>query len=227
MRAFSILVLAVALALGPTLGCKRDEPPAVAVAARLWVAPVADEHPWVIAFLTELSITRPPGVDARLEGRTEPDGRYVPDPVFETTDTKLLAEQLQKYEQLHPRPPELEPIWEYLSSGPEGRPVWRLHFIDKQAGFVLDGGASASLDPSHDVPLVKLKFSPAQGERFAALTRAYVGRRIAFTFDDELVNVPIVREEIPGGEVMLRPDSSGVDPELAAQSLLERLQQPN
>ena len=40
----------------------------VPVTAALYVAPVAASHPWVMAMVTQTSITRPHGVDVRLEG---------------------------------------------------------------------------------------------------------------------------------------------------------------
>src|SRR5690606_26841184 len=184
-----------------------------------------EDHPWVIAFLTELSIARPSGTDARLEGRTDPDGRRVMDPIFEAEDRAALTDFLHDYEQQHPRPPELVPVWEQHTVTAERRgPRWQLHFVDRQAGFQLDGGASALAVPDAEHPAVWLKFSPAQGEQFAALTRARVGRRLAFTIGDEVVNVPIVREPIPGGQAMLLGDAS-LGPERGAAALLERLQQ--
>jgi preprotein translocase subunit SecD len=218
------LLLAVALALAPTIACKRSTSEAVAVAAKLRIAPVAEDHPWVIAFLTEVSIKRPAGADARLEGRAELDGRYVMDPVITAEDQAALLDFLRSYEQSHPRPPELAPVWERHPTY-EAPPVWQLHFIDTQAGFELDGGASATLFRGSEVPAIRLKLSPAQRELFAALTRAQLRRRVAFVIGDEVVNVPIVWEEIPGGEVMLMPEPNR-DPEQAAAALLARLQQP-
>ncbi len=219
-----VLLLAVALAAAPTIGCKRDEPPGVAVAAELRVAPVVADHPWVIAFLTEVSITRPPGADARLEGRTEPDGRYLPEPVFEAETREALAGFLRDYEKNHPRPPELTPVWEPIAAGPGGLSSWRLHFVDERAGFRLDGEASARLDSSAAGSVVRLRLGPAQREQFAALTRAHLGQRVAIMIGDEVINLPVVRSEISGGELQLLP-SPGVEPGAAAPALLERLQE--
>jgi hypothetical protein len=221
-----ILILALALAVGSASGCKRDEPASVTVAASLRVAPIAEDHPWVIAFLTEVSITRPPGADARLEGRTQPDGRYVMDPVITTDDKTTLADFLRAYEQQHARPPELAPVWELHEIAPNHPPLWQLHFIDEHAGFVVDGGASATLRRSGEVPMVRLKLSPAQGEQFAALTRAQLRRRVAFVIGDEVVSAPVVWEAIPDGEVMLVSHSNH-GPEHAAAALLDRLSQAN
>ncbi|MFO7565843.1 MAG: hypothetical protein R6X02_24590 [Enhygromyxa sp.] len=226
-RSFAVIVLlGLGLGLGPAIGCKRerDQPEAVVVAAPLQIAPVAEDHPWVIAFLTEVSIARPPGADARLEGRSRPEGGYVMDPVITAEDRAALTDFLRTYEQRHPRPPELAPVWELHQVASPDSPLWQLHFIDEQAGFELDGGASASLARSSDFPVVRLQLSPAQGEQFAALTRAQLRRRVAFVIADEVVSVPIVWEEVPGGAVELRPTPS-LGPEQAAVALLERLSQ--
>src|SRR5690606_21285713 len=107
------LALACLLALAPA--CKRDEQPDLAAArepirAELLVAPVVDDHPWVIALLTEISITRPPGADARLEGRNGPEGLRHPEPVIEGETREALEHALAAYETKHPRPPELAPV---------------------------------------------------------------------------------------------------------------------
>lgn len=227
MRAM-LFAIALALALAPAIGCTREEPAVgtVAVVAPLWVAPVAEDHPWVIAFLTTVSITPPPGVDAQLEGRTDSTGRVVMEPMLGADNKDVLAEFLREHEQTHPRPPELAPVWELHLPTPGHPQRWQLHFIDTRAGFAIDGGASATLVRQGSAPVVRLKLSPAQGEQFAKLTRAQLGRRVAFAIGDEILDVPIMLEPITTGEVTLRGHSSR-NTELAAQALLERLQQAN
>jgi hypothetical protein len=203
------LLLAIAIAVASVIGCTPDSPKAalVAVAAPLWVAPLAEDHEWVIALWKEASV------------------RGLPD----RDDKHALAGFLREYEQVRPRPPELVPVWAAHLDGPGGAPRWQLHFIDKHAGFQLDGGASATLIHRDGAPLVLLQFSPAQAEQFAALTRVQVGRRVALTIDDEVLDVISILpplEAAPTDGVTLRGHSSR-NPEVAAQTLLERLQQAN
>ncbi len=211
---------ALALALAWVPACKPEEPPGIAIAAKVEIAPVAGAHPWVIACLTEASIQRPPGVDARLEGLTGAGGERRPDPVFEGETREALAEFLRAYEQDHPRPPELAPVWEPIQAADGQR--WQLHFVDRSAGLTLDGEARAWLEPGSSKPPLRLRLGPAQREQLATLTRARLGERLAVTIDDEVVLLPIVHSEISGGELEVRtgPDD---DP----QALLARLQQPN
>jgi hypothetical protein len=218
-------ILLLALALGGSLivttsSCKRG-PEALEVVAAVRIAPVADAHPWVIAFLTELSLTRPAGVDARLEGITGGSGPGVPDPVFETQDREALAGILERYEQTHARPPELLPVWESVPASHDRPLAWRLHFIDQEAGFMLDGEASATLQ--HASPIVQVQLGAAQRQQLAVLTRGIVGHRMAVVIDDEVVMAPVVHGEIGGGVLQVRSNPGNRDPETAALALHARL----
>lgn len=220
--------LALLLALGVEVGCRRPEPPAVevaAVTAPIRVAPVAMDHPWVLALVTDIADERPRGVHAWIDDWRTPERRSFPDPVIEAEDPGSFGRFLREYERLHPRPLELVPVWEHQISVIEGQPPWRVHFIDEQAGFVIDGGATASIVESYGELRVRIELSPTQGQQLAALTRARVGRRIAFTLDDQVVNSPFIREAVTGGQVMLVPEAPGADPKLVAKALLERLSQ--
>lgn len=204
-------------------GCTKKDPAEsrVPLAVKVEIAPIAD-HPWVVAFLTETTIAQPPGIHARLEGRTAA-GRYFPEPMFEADTREALADLLSTYETTHARPPELVPIWEHEPFGPGFDPTWRLHFIDRSAGFVLDSEASAYLKPDDTVgPRVVIHFSPAQREVFATMTKDYLYRRMAFLIDGEVAMIPVVRTPIANGEVMLVGDPSK-NPEIAAPALLKRL----
>jgi hypothetical protein len=221
---FVSFALALALPLG---GCKPTDDAAAAgapapVHANIRFAPVVDNHPWVIAFLTELSIARPPGVDARLEGRTGPEGLRHPEPIIEAQTREALADALANYERQRPRMPELQPVWQPEPFGPNERVAWRLYFVDTAKGFTLDDQARAALEP-HDLgPSVHLHLGEAQAKQFAALTTEQVGRRIAITIDDEVLMLPVVREPISGGDIVLLT-SPHLDPKISAPALLERL----
>lgn len=231
MRRLFLTLGLLGLGLGPLPGCKSDDASAAAatsVAAHVRIAPVADRHPWVIAFLTEVSITRPPGADAHLDGRNEP-GLRVGEPVFEAETQAALADFLASYERTHARPPELAPVWEQVAPGSAGAGAskpWQLHFIDTQAGFELDSEATASIVEGAMGPVVRLQLGAAQRERLASLSEASLGHRVAVVIADDVVMVPIVRDVISGGVVELWT-GPGVDPEVAAPALLERLKQPS
>jgi len=199
-----------------------SEPAGAAITANLQIAPVVEDHPWVIAFLTELGSERPAGVDARLEGRSVPDGRYFGEPIFEGQRRELLAELLATYEAAHVRPPELAVVWEH-SPGRRDDLDWRLHFVDRSAGFAVDSDARVILEPRDS--LVLLRFGASQRERFAALSGAHVGQRLAFTIDDETLMIPVIHSSITGGQIQLTPNSEG-DPKLTAQALVDRLTAP-
>lgn len=231
-----VLGLALAgLALGPS-GCKRgrDEGQAGAeakpVRAELWIAPVADEHPWVIALVTRISIERPPGADARLEGLAGPAAMRssdpVPDPIIEAEDREALAAFLADYEAAHPRPPELRPVWEADPFGPDAKVRARLFFIDRSRGFAVDDQARASLrrpDPERALgPSVRVELGPDQTRALAELSAEIVGHRLGFALGDEALMLPVVAEPIPDGDVQLLTRTSE-DPNHTAPALLARL----
>lgn len=221
----AILVLALT---GSASGCRSEhgnqaaseQPQAIAV--ELLVAPVVDDHPWVIALLTEISITRPPGADARLEGRNGPEGLRHPEPIIEAESREALEQALAAYEAKHPRSPELWPVWEFEPFGPRERVTWRLHFVDRSRGFVADDQARARIVRHEHGPSVHVSLGEAQAKLFYGLTLEAVGGRLAIAVDGEVVMLPIVMEPIVDGELQLLTRTRE-DPEVTAPALLARL----
>lgn len=219
-----LLVLALS---GWASGCKGEHEHEAAserhaIAAPLLVAPVVDDHPWVIALLTEISITRPPGADARLEGRNGPEGLRHPEPIIEGETREALEQALAAYEAKRPRSPELWPVWEFEPFGPGERVQWRLHFVDRSRGFVVDDQARASIVRHDHGPSVHVSLGEAQRKAFYGLTLELVGGRLAIAVDGEAVMLPIVMEPIVDGELQLLTRTRE-DPELTAPALLARL----
>jgi hypothetical protein len=225
MRLSSVLLV---LALtGWASGCRRDTDDKAAherepITAPLLVAPVVDDHPWVIALLTEISITRPPGADARLEGRNGPEGLRHPDPIIEGETREALERALSAYEAKHPRSPELWPVWEFQPFGPGERVAWRLHFVDRSRGFLVDDQARAGIVRHDHGPSVHVWLGETQRKAFYALTLELEGGRLAIALHDEAVMLPIVMSPIIDGEMQLLTRTRE-DPELTAPALLERL----
>ena len=230
------MIRAGILALGLLLGaCSRgpagdDAASEVAVGVSVRFAPVADDHPWVIAWLTSLALAPPPGIEARLDGRTELAGQRVAEPVFAAATREPLREALAAYEREHPRPLELAPVWEQIDpEDPSGSPTWRLHFVElgEDAGdFVVDGEARARLRDEPHGTVVELRLGAGQREQLASLTRVSVGHRLVIAIGDggewEAVAVPVVREPIAGGQVQLWL-GRGSAREAATRALLDRL----
>jgi hypothetical protein len=223
-----VIVGLLMLALtGPASGCRgeRDNEAASerhAIAAELLVAPIVDDDPWVIALLTEISITRPPGADARLEGRNGPEGLRHPEPIIEGESREALEQALAAYEAKHPRSPELWPVWEHEPFGPEERVMWRLHFVDHSRGFLVDEQARAGIVRHDHGPSVHLSLGEDQRKAFYSLTLELVGGRLAIAVDREVVMLPVVMEAILDGELQLLTRTRE-DPELTAPALLARL----
>jgi hypothetical protein len=221
-----IMVLALALT-GWASGCKANSDDQAVherqpIAVELLVAPVVDDHPWVIALLTEISITRPPGADARLEGRNGLEGLRHPEPIIEGETREALEHALAAYEAKHPRSPELWPVWEFEPFGPGERVVWRLHFVDRSRGFMVDEEARAGIVRHDHGPSVHVYLGEAQRKIFYALTLELVGNRLAIAVDGQSLMMPIVMEPILDGDLQLLTRTRE-DPELTAPALLARL----
>jgi hypothetical protein len=225
-RSWVCTALVLALA-GSASGCrdKQDDQAANerhAIAVELLVAPVVDDDPWVIALLTEISITRPPGADARLEGRNGPEGLRHPEPIIEGETREALEQALAAYEAKRPRAAELMPVWEFEPFGPGERVTWRLHFVDRSRGFVVDDQARARIVRHDHGPSVHVSLGEAQREAFYGLTLELVGGRLAIAVDGEAVMLPIVMDPVIDGEMQLLTRTRE-DPELTAPALLARL----
>jgi hypothetical protein len=211
------------LGLACASACSRDVSSQHATArapvrAKVQVAPVVDDHPWVIAFLTEISITRPPGADARLEGRTGLEGLRHPEPIIEAETREALERALAAYAGKFSKDARLEPVFEPDPFGPDARVRWRLHFVDRSRGFVLDEQAEAAIVEHDHGPSVHLYLSETQRAQLQTLSMDVAGGRLAVAIDDEALMVPIVMDPISNGEIQvltrLREDQAQVSSQL-------------
>ncbi len=64
-------------------------------------------------------------------------------------------------------------------------------------------GASVSFDGISGTPVVNFELTAEGGELFQELTKRNVGKPIAVFLDDELIEAPVVREEITGGRAQI------------------------
>ena len=86
---------------------------------------------------------------------------------------------------------------------------------DATVGFDLSGLA-----------LVSIRFEPEAAARFAEVSGAHVGHRLAIVLDDEAVSAPVVREAITGGVAQIDMGTADPDPDAAlaeAQALVAAL----
>lgn len=78
--------------------------------------------------------------------------------------------------------------------------------LDKQAVLVGDSlvDASVRFDQSQfSEPIVGLRFNPAGAKKFAEVTAANVGKRLAIVLDGKVQSAPRIREAIPSGEAVI------------------------
>ena len=226
MRLSALARLAVLSgALWSAPGCRSQDSAAdqrQAITARVRVAPIADDHPWVMAFLTNVSMTQPPGLDARLDGRTGPQGLRHPEPIIEGESRAALTSELEAYSKVHPRPPNLAPVFGKGLDDHRTRELQRLYFIDMNEGFTVDAGATVGLEVHDHGPSAHLYLGKAQTGTFADLTSAHRGRRLAVVIDEDVVMLPMVMSTISDGELQLIGEG-GRDPEKTAPALARRL----
>jgi preprotein translocase subunit SecD len=94
---------------------------------------------------------------------------------------------------------------------------WRTYIVKGPATItgadVAD--ATAQEDPSSGGAHVAIELTRAGGERFAALTKVSVKRRVAIVIDREVKSAPVVQGEIKGGFVSISMGRGPSDKQLA------------
>ncbi len=92
--------------------------------------------------------------------------------------------------------------YELKNSSEENEPL----LLEKQAVLVGDSlvDASVRFDQSQfSEPIVGLRFNPAGAKKFAEVTAANVGKRLAIVLDGKVQSAPRIREAIPSGEAVI------------------------
>lgn len=88
--------------------------------------------------------------------------------------------------------------------------IWRLRLVRTDlpslTGDNVDSAYPAS-NPDTNMPYVALKLDKRGGDVFYDLTKAHVGEQLAILMDDTLVSDPVIRTEIPGGNVSIEMGS--------------------
>ena len=212
-----------ALAVAAT-GCERKTDfEGERIAVPLALAPVADAHPWVMALLTDLGQTRPPGVDARLDERLGLEGQAVADPQMSAATREPLAVALDDYSARHERPTTLRPVWAIQHAADPAERRVRLFFIDSSEGLIFGKETRCALReaPSGE-PQVVVILAGSQRRKLAKLTERFTGARMALILGDEALMTPIVREPLSGGELYVSGNPYQ-DPNKVAQALHARI----
>ena len=136
------------------------------------------------------------------------------------TPTPRLQFRLAAAEEYEPE------FWEPLSdvSG-QGRakilPVLKEVLLDESA--VASAGVTTSPNGN---PQVTLQFTAAGRQRFAKITGAHVGKRLAMVFDNRVLSAPVIRTPIDGGMALIEGNLAFADAKALADLLNRRNQEP-
>jgi protein-export membrane protein SecD len=83
---------------------------------------------------------------------------------------------------------------------------WRMRLVRTDlpalGGENVDAAYPAT-NPDTNMPYVSLKLDRVGGDTFHNLTKEHVGDQLAILMDDQLVSDPVIRSEIPGGNVSI------------------------
>ena len=83
---------------------------------------------------------------------------------------------------------------------------WRMRLVRTDlpalGGENVDAAYPAT-NPDTNMPYVSLKLNRVGGDTFHNLTKEHVGDQLAILMDDQLVSDPVIRSEIPGGNVSI------------------------
>lgn len=133
-----------------------------------------------------------------------------------TTGKDILKTFIRKYEADIPSGREIAyekvDVRERAYEEPEGTDLsklptrWRMRLVRSDmpplSGENVENAYPAS-NPDTGMPYVALKLDQAGGDTFYAITKEHVGDQLAILMDDVLVSDPVIRSEIPGGNVSI------------------------
>ena len=195
-----LLLAAGALGLA---GCKGAQQVDVAVTGKVEIRPVADDDPWVAALGLVIQPAGADGPIAEVERGSTPQGETTW--TFRAKTPRHLREAIEGVVtagDAKPQPEHLELVFEALIDRESGD-LHTAYFVTREQGLALDSGTRAAYLEDGPMPVILLKMTEADGERFAALTDEYLGKRLAMIVDGVCLSAPAVHEKIDGGEVQL------------------------
>ncbi|WAS93323.1 SecDF P1 head subdomain-containing protein [Nannocystis punicea] len=217
----SLLVLALALApAAVTSGCSGPAKAEVELKRPLVLTPV-DDSKGALARVAE-AIRADPQSGLEVESG-EVAGAAGGPAVQENFATGPEKHVLEDYIRTHPElaPPAGQAFgYERLHDG-EGRTYWRMHCV-RADGLSLRKLAAADLiDGPDDRPRIRVRLSPEDSQRFAALTTEERGKRLAVIQDDEVLMAPTLLEPLTTGELEIPLAAAATRAE--AQAALDHL----
>ncbi len=148
------------------------------------------------------------GTQLRAKDVMDQDGRLV------QSGREILKEFSREYESSVPSGREI--VYEKLDErtlsyeGVKVKPgdptIWRMRLVRNDIP-VLTGDnvddAYPATNPDTNQPFVSLKLDRKGGDVFYEITKEHVGDKLAILMDDSLVSDPVIRSEIPGGNVSI------------------------
>ena len=146
------------------------------------------------------------GIRARLDPPPRAGGRE--EVVLEADDLSTLHRWVSGFKDQIPKNLRVA----YEKTAPLAKPTlaepmhkgWRLHFVQSDEGFeVKEATGRLQLAKLTARPEVRVDLTKADGERFADLSGRFVGRKLAFLHDNELLSAPVVNEKISGGALII------------------------
>lgn len=151
-------------------------------------------------------------------------GKTYTDYYLYASDRGALERVLDAFE---PPPADREVLLEYVvpvRSARDRRPWWRTYLVVKAPMLTTDAIGRASVgsnevtNPSiENGPIVLLELTPAGRDAFAKGTAAAVGKKVATVLDGEVVNAPVIQEQITGGKLALNMRSVALANETATK----------
>ncbi len=87
----------------------------------------------------------------------------------------------------------------------DGRQARQLHVLEKKVQLTGEGITRAYVraDPTTGQPEVNLNFSASAAAKFARITGANVGRRLAIVLDGRVASAPVIQNKISGGRATI------------------------
>jgi preprotein translocase subunit SecD len=94
------------------------------------------------------------------------------------------------------------------------KPSYQLYYVEEEAQITGEHVVDAQVHWDEHIarPEVGISFSPEGAKRFASMTKANIGRRLAIILDGRVTSAPVIQSEIPGGRARITHGWNSQDP---------------
>ncbi|MEO8700755.1 MAG: hypothetical protein ABI867_11965 [Kofleriaceae bacterium] len=165
---------------------------------------------------------RPPGITADVDTWIDPlTGQTVSEPYLRADDKDALVRYLRDV----PVPAGRQIAYELVELANAQHPFWRTYLLETTPWLTGSSIVRARLTFAGSAPTVTIELTPGGTLRFAELTNANLGTKLAIVIEGRVRSAPIINSAIPNGEVVISMASGAlVKQQIEADDLISGIQ---